>query len=98
MGISPSVWFTIAAVAQRPVLRPLAGFDKEEIVELAQRIGTFATSVLPYEDCCSLFVPKHPRTKPTIEEAERAEQPLAIDSLIASALERTETLVLPAPP
>ncbi|MDD4690893.1 tRNA uracil 4-sulfurtransferase ThiI [Eubacterium aggregans] len=61
------------AVVDMPVLRPLIGMDKQEIVEIAQRIGTFETSILPYEDCCTIFVPKHPETKPKREMIEKSE-------------------------
>jgi len=67
------------------------GMDKEEIVQRAQRIGTFETSIQPYEDCCTLFLPKHPATRPEPAEAERAEEPLAVEEMLAGALERTVT-------
>jgi thiamine biosynthesis protein ThiI len=60
------------AVTDLPVLRPLVGLDKEEIVRYARRIGTFDTSVLPYEDCCTVFTPRHPRTRPRLNEVEEA--------------------------
>ena len=62
------------AVVTLPVLRPLIGMDKQEIVEIAQRIGTFETSILPYEDCCTIFVPKHPETKPNPKIIAKSEQ------------------------
>jgi len=80
---------TITLVTDMPVLRPLVGMDKEEIIQRAQQIGTFETSILPYEDCCTLFLPKHPATKPVPAEAVRAEEPLAVDEMLAGALERT---------
>ena len=61
------------AVVDLPVLRPLIGMDKQEIVEIAQRIGTFETSILPYEDCCTIFVPKHPETKPKVDVIAKSE-------------------------
>ncbi len=61
------------AAAKLPVLRPLIGMDKNEIVDIARRIGTFETSILPYEDCCTIFTPKHPKTKPRIADVEAAE-------------------------
>ncbi|MCG8401877.1 MAG: tRNA 4-thiouridine(8) synthase ThiI [Firmicutes bacterium] len=79
----------INQVTGLPVLRPLVGMDKQEIIQRAQQIGTFATSVLPYEDCCTLFLPKHPATRPNPEQAARAEEPLALEELLAGALERT---------
>lgn len=82
------------ACCSQPVLRPLIGMDKEEIVRLARKIGTFETSVLPYEDCCTVFTPRHPKTKPRIEEVEAAEAPLDIDALIEEALLGVETVRL----
>ena len=78
------------AVCRVPVLRPLIGFDKEEIVQLARKIGTFELSTLPYEDCCTVFTPRHPRTKPRIEAVEEAEAVLDIDALVREALEGIE--------
>ncbi|MCL2083623.1 MAG: tRNA 4-thiouridine(8) synthase ThiI [Oscillospiraceae bacterium] len=74
------------AVCGLPVLRPLVGMDKEEIVSVARRIGTFETSILPYEDCCTVFTPKHPKTKPSLEELEAAERALDAEGLIDGAL------------
>jgi len=75
-----------------PVLRPCIGLDKEEIVTVARRIGTFETSILPYEDCCTVFTPHHPRTRPVLSLVENAEKELDRDALIARALEQTEVL------
>ncbi len=69
------------------VLRPLIGMDKNEIVERALMYGTFETSILPYEDCCTVFVPKHPATKPRMSEIEKAEASLDMDAMIAAAIE-----------
>ncbi|MEI3084586.1 MAG: tRNA uracil 4-sulfurtransferase ThiI [Oscillospiraceae bacterium] len=77
-----------------PILQPLIGMDKEEIVERARQIGTFETSILPYEDCCTVFTPRHPRTRPKISEVERAESKLDIDALVAEALEGIERIEL----
>jgi len=79
----------INQVIDIPVLRPVVGMDKLEIVSRAQTIGTYETSILPYEDCCTLFLPKHPATKPRLEQVLEAEQALDIESLLAGALERT---------
>lgn len=79
------------AVAQKPVFRPLIGFDKDEIIETARKIGTFETSILPYEDCCTVFLPKNPVTKPKLENVIRAESSLDIDGLIERALSTSET-------
>ena len=56
-----------------PVLQPLIGMDKEDIVRIARKIGTFETSILPYEDCCTVFTPRHPKTKPRVEDVAAAE-------------------------
>ena len=69
---------------------PLIGMDKEEIVTRARQIGTMETSILPYEDCCTVFTPRHPRTKPTMEQVLRAERKLDRQALIERALENTE--------
>lgn len=74
------------AVCDLPVLQPLIGMDKEEIVRFARKIGTFETSILPYEDCCTLFTPRHPKTRPTLAEVEAAEVALDIEGLVAEAL------------
>lgn len=79
------------AVATLPVFRPVIGMDKEEIIAIARRIGTFETSIQPYEDCCTVFTPRHPRTRPRVEELEKAEQQLAVEELIAEALEGVRT-------
>lgn len=73
-----------------PVLRPLIGMDKEEIVRLSRKIGTFDTSILPYEDCCTVFTPRHPRTKPNLDEVREAEAVLDIEGLIDRAMTNRE--------
>ncbi len=75
-----------------PVLRPLVGMDKRDIIEIAQRIETFETSILPYEDCCTVFTPRHPRTKPKLEEVLKAEENLDIESLEKEAIENIERM------
>lgn len=80
----------IEDVARLPVLRPLIGDDKEEIVNLAQQIGTFEVSTLPHQDCCSLFVPDHPATNAAIEDTQSAEDALEVDTLVDQALELVE--------
>ena len=85
---------SIEDVATMPILRPLIGFDKEEIVQISQKIGAYPISVLPFEDCCTLFVPKHPQTKPKIFYLEQAENNLPLEELINSCLERIETRVI----
>lgn len=75
-----------------PVFRPLIGFDKEEIIERAEKIGTFATSILPYEDCCTVFVPQHPVTKPKVEKLRESEALVDFAPMIERAMEQTEVL------
>lgn len=75
-----------------PVFRPLIGFDKEEIIEKAQKIGTFETSILPYEDCCTVFVPKHPVTKPKVDKLRESEALVDFEPLIEKAISETEML------
>ena len=82
------------AVCTLPVLRPVVGMDKEEIVRLARRIGTFETSILPYEDCCTVFTPRHPRTKPTLEEVTAAEAALDMEELVRTAVADIERVIL----
>lgn len=82
------------AVADMPVFRPLIGFDKSEIIKIAQKIGTYETSSLPYEDCCTVFTPRHPATKPKLEIILDGESKLDSDALIAAALEGTEVFEL----
>lgn len=81
-------------VISLPVLQPLIGMDKEEIVRLARKIGTFETSILPYEDCCTVFTPKHPRTKPKLRDVEIAESALDVDALVDEALQGIEKVAL----
>ena len=82
------------AVTDLPVFRPLVGMDKEEVVCLSRKIGTFETSILPYEDCCTVFTPRHPRTRPRLEDVEAIEAPLDIDGLVKEALEGIERVQL----
>ncbi len=81
-------------VATLPVLRPLIGMDKEEIVRIARHVGTFDTSILPYEDCCTVFTPRHPKTKPNLEEVREYEAALDIDALCDRALAGREMIRL----
>jgi len=80
------------AVVDIPVFMPLIGMDKEEIVTIARKIGTMETSILPYEDCCTVFTPKHPKTKPTIGQLLNAEKKLDREALIAEALASVEKI------
>ena len=83
------------AVVQLPVLRPCIGMDKEEIVQISRRIGTYNTSILPYEDCCTVFTPRHPRLRPILSEVEAAEAGLDIDGMVKAAVDGIERIQLP---
>ena len=89
---------TIQAIActneacDMPVLRPVIGMDKDEIILTSRKIDTFETSILPYEDCCTVFTPKHPRTKPQLKFVKLAEEQMDAEALIARAIEGIELL------
>ena len=80
------------AVVDIPIFMPLVGMDKEEIVTIARKIGTMETSILPYEDCCTVFTPKHPKTKPTLAQLINAEKNLDREALIQRALDNIEKI------
>ncbi|MEE1042456.1 MAG: tRNA uracil 4-sulfurtransferase ThiI [Clostridia bacterium] len=82
------------AVVGMPVFRPLIGMDKDEIIQISRKIGTFETSILPYEDCCTVFTPKHPTTKPNIERIMQSESKLELEDMIKTAIENTEVITL----
>ena len=82
------------AATDLPVIRPLIGMDKEEIVTIAHKIGTFETSILPFEDCCTVFVPKHPKTKPRLKDIEESEKMLDMENIINECLESLETIYI----
>ena len=82
------------AVVDIPIFMPLIGMDKEEIVTIARKIGTLQTSILPYEDCCTVFTPKHPKTKPTLQQLIYAERKLDREALIQAALENVEKIAV----
>ncbi|MBO7682946.1 MAG: tRNA 4-thiouridine(8) synthase ThiI, partial [Clostridia bacterium] len=83
------------AVAGLPVFRPAIGMDKAEIVELSRKIGTFETSIEPYEDCCTVFTPKHPKLRPSLEEVEKAEQNLAdLEAMVGRAADGAQLVVI----
>jgi thiamine biosynthesis protein ThiI len=84
----------IEAVSRRVVLRPLVTYDKVETTDLARRIGTFETSILPFDDCCSLFVPRHPATKARPQDAEKIEAEVDVDGLVAAAVAGAERVSL----
>ena len=81
-------------VTTMPVLRPLIGLDKEEIVKISRRIGTFETSILPYEDCCTVFTPRHPKTKPEVAEVREIESALDVEGLCRRAMADREMIRL----
>ena len=78
------------AVVDMPVFRPLIGMDKTEIMEIAKNIGTYETSILPYEDCCTVFTPRHPVTRPKLDTMPKAESKLDVEALVREAVENTE--------
>lgn len=82
------------SVTTIPVFRPLIGFDKDEIIEISQRIGAFETSILPYEDCCTIFLPKRPVTKPRLSAVEKVESALDVEALVNNALQNIETVTI----
>lgn len=82
------------AVCEKPVFRPLIGMDKEEIVQIARKIDTFETSILPYEDCCTVFTPKHPNIRPKLERVLEAERNLEVDALVEEALAGVERIII----
>ncbi len=81
----------IERVITMPVLRPLIGLDKEEIITLARKIDTYDISIRPFDDCCTLFVPRHPVTRPHIEDLERAELQIDLDSMVTECVNQMET-------
>ncbi len=87
-----SMTSTESVLKHVPVYRPVIGFDKQEIIEVAEKIGTFETSILPYEDCCTVFLPKNPLIKPKIELVEKEETKLDVDFLIQQAIENLELI------
>ena len=79
-------------VTNFPIIRPLATYDKDEIIKIARKINTYDISIRPYEDCCTIFLPEHPETKPRIAQALKAEEALEVDKLIENALNTHEIL------
>ncbi|SHK52769.1 thiamine biosynthesis protein ThiI [Clostridium cavendishii DSM 21758] len=80
-------------VADRPVFRPLIAMDKTEIMDISREIDTYETSILPYEDCCTIFVPKHPKTKPRLEEILKSEENLDCEGLVNEAINNLEIFI-----
>lgn len=79
---------------QIPVFRPLIGMDKVDIIDISRKIGTYDISILPYEDCCTIFVPKHPKTRPRLAEIKNSEEKLDVEGLMKDALENAEVLTI----
>lgn len=79
---------------QIPVFRPLIGMDKVDIIDMSRKIGTYDISILPYEDCCTIFVPKHPKTRPRLAEIKNSEEKLDVEGLMKDALENAEVLTV----
>ncbi|WP_066688033.1 tRNA uracil 4-sulfurtransferase ThiI [Christensenella intestinihominis] len=86
--------YVTSSVTSMPVFRPLIGMDKIDIIDIAEKIGTYETSILPYEDCCTVFVPKHPLTRPHLDRIVEAESVLDIDGLVDAAVEGAEHIVI----
>jgi thiamine biosynthesis protein ThiI len=84
------------AMARYPVFRPCIGMDKDEIVQIARRIDTFDTSILPYEDCCTVFTPRHPKTRPVLANVVEQEQKLPFDTLCDEAMETLQSVYIKA--
>ena len=82
------------SVVNMPVLRPCIGMDKEEIVQISRKIGTYDTSILPYEDCCTVFTPRHPRLRPVLSEVEMAEEKLDVEAMVKDAMDNIERVYL----
>ena len=80
------------ATVKMPVMRPLIALDKVDIIQKAKDIGTFETSIMPYEDCCTVFLPKHPATKPKLEKILESESKLDVDALVEAAVEKMEII------
>jgi tRNA uracil 4-sulfurtransferase len=80
--------------SDRPMFRPLIAMDKQDIMDISRKIGTYETSILPYEDCCTIFVPKHPKTKPVLEKMIKSESVLEVDRLVEEAIANMETYEL----
>lgn len=89
---SESLLVTDAAVTKMPVMRPLIAMDKVDIMEIAKEIDTYDISIQPYEDCCTVFLPKHPTTKPRLSRIEESESKLDVESLVDAAIESMETI------
>ena len=87
-----SMTVTGGVIKERPIFRPCISMDKEDIMKIANEIGTYETSILPYEDCCTVFLPKNPVIKPTIARCEREEEKLDIEHLVEECLKNEEII------
>jgi thiamine biosynthesis protein ThiI len=87
----------IDAASELPILRPLLTFEKDEIIRHARRIGTYETSIRPYPDCCTVFQPAHPVIHGTVDQAERAEAGLDVETMVEEAMARVEEIILDEP-
>ena len=85
---------TTDIVVDLPIFRPLIGMDKNDTVALARKIGTFETSILPYDDCCTFFVSKHPKTHPSLYDAERAEARIDVEAIVEMSCEKISTKLI----
>ena len=81
-----------SVVESLPVLRPLVGFDKNEIIERSVKMGAYETSILPYEDCCTVFLPDYPAIRPKLDEIQKEENKLDVEGLIAEAFQTIEKI------
>jgi thiamine biosynthesis protein ThiI len=81
-------------ISDIPVFRPLIGNDKEDIIKIAREIDTFETSILPYEDCCTVFTPRHPKTRPELEKVIAEEAKLDVEALVEEAFATLDTVVV----
>ena len=86
----------INEVTNIPVIRPLAIFDKLDIIQIAKDINTYEISIRPYEDCCTIFAPRNPKTKPDLNECLKFEEKMDYDNMINTAIENVETIVIKA--
>jgi thiamine biosynthesis protein ThiI len=82
------------AMSDIPIYRPLIGMDKEEIIQISRKIGTYDTSVLPYEDCCTVFTPRHPRTRPELDKVIAEENKLDFNALVEEAYASRQWVVI----
>jgi len=82
------------AAATMPVFRPLIGMDKDEIISISRKIDTFEISILPFEDCCTVFTPRHPRTRPKLADVIEAESRLDVDALVERAVAGVRKIII----